>query len=511
MIMKRIAKLIYSNKFFGFILLAFQLFILAMGYIWLVDYNVYIMGATSIIGAVLILYEVNRTDNPDFKTAWIVLIAIIPVFGALLYIYLHIDVSAREMRIAQERAAALTEKSNDTDIADEVFGMDKSMGGLCRFLLKHGGTSIYKNTKVQYFPLGDDFLHDMTEELKKAEHFIFLEYFIINHNRYIWPEMLAVLKEKAKRGVEIRIIFDGMGCMVTLPRNYAKQLEDMGIRCRIFSPIQPLLSTYQNNRDHRKITVIDGRCAYCGGINLADEYANREERFGHWKDTGVRLDGEGVSGLTKLFLDMWNGIDMDDTKETCGEFMRASSSVPAQGFVIPFGDTPLDNVQTGRQVYIDMLNTASRYVHIMTPYLVIDDGMYEAMKYAVQRGVDVRIIMPHIPDKKYMFWLARTYYPKLLAAGVRIFEYVPGFVHAKSAVSDDTKAVVGTINFDYRSMYLHYECAVLMYKTQCVEDIEWDYMQTLDSCVEIDMSIYRRMNPIEKIIGRISRLLAPML
>ena len=191
--------------------------------------------------------------------------------------------------------------------------------------------------------------------------------------------------------------------------------------------------------------------------------------------------------------------------------MKASSSVPAQGFVIPFGDTPLDNVQTGRQVYIDMLNTASRYVHIMTPYLVIDDGMYEAMKYAVQRGVDVRIIMPHIPDKKYMFWLARTYYPKLLAAGVRIFEYVPGFVHAKSAVSDDTKAVVGTINFDYRSMYLHYECAVLMYKTQCVEDIEWDYMQTLDSCMEIDMSIYRRMNPIEKIIGRISRLLAPML
>lgn len=506
---KKFLRLLYSSKLFAVVMLIFQLFILAVGYVWISDYNVYVLGATSLIGTMLVLYEVNRTDSPDFKTSWIVLISIIPVFGALLYIYLHADRSGKSIRAYQERAAELTKSPPDAEVIKEI--RDPCTAGLCGYLSKYGGSRTYKNTRVEYFPLGDDFLEDMINELKKAERFIFLEYFIINQNKYIWPEILSVLRDKAAEGVEVRLLYDAMGCVGILPRGYDARLNKMGIKCRVFSPIQPLLSTYQNNRDHRKITVIDGRRAYCGGINLADEYANRIERFGHWKDVGVRLDGEGAAGFTGLFLNMWNGAGLCDSREDCLNYMSLAAPANADGFVTPYADSPLDDVQVGRQVYIDMLNTAQKYAHIMTPYLVIDEGIYEALKYAVQRGIDVKIIMPHIPDKKYMFWLARTYYPRLLGAGVRIFEYIPGFVHAKVTVSDDTKAAVGTVNYDFRSMYLHYECGAFINESACILDIENDFERTLDCCEEITMADYKRFNIFQKIFGRVLRILAPML
>ena len=359
--------------------------------------------------------------------------------------------------------------------------------------------------------MADIIYEDMKKELLKAEKFIFLEFFIINHTSRMWNEILEILKKKVKQGVEVRVMYDGMGCIVTLPRKYNEYLERQGIKCRIFSPIVPLLSTHQNNRDHRKIMVIDGAVAFCGGINISDEYINEKMRFGHWKDTGFMLRGEAVAGFTAMFLEMWNVND--EHIEDCGEYIQASKkySVSTDGFVIPFGDTPLDEVYVGKRAYINNLNNASEYTYIMTPYLVIDDEMYECMKYAAQRGVDVKIIMPHIPDKKYAFYLARTYYKELLKAGIEIYEYTPGFVHAKMSISDGKKAIVGTVNHDYRSLYLHYECAAYMLNVPAVMDIERDFKDTLELSQKITLEDVKHFNIFTKLLGHIIRLVAPLL
>lgn len=399
----------------------------------------------------------------------------------------------------------------DNDVMKNIYQTDKNQDGFARYLSKYGGSPAYTNTCVQYYSIGERMFEDMKKELLKAEKFIFLEFFIINHTSRMWNEILEILKKKVKQGVEVRVMYDGMGCIVTLPRKYNEYLERQGIKCRIFSPIVPLLSTHQNNRDHRKIMVIDGAVAFCGGINISDEYINEKMRFGHWKDTGFMLRGEAVAGFTAMFLEMWNVND--EHIEDCGEYIQASKkySVSTDGFVIPFGDTPLDEVYVGKRAYINNLNNASEYTYIMTPYLVIDDEMYECMKYAAQRGVDVKIIMPHIPDKKYAFYLARTYYKELLKAGIEIYEYTPGFVHAKMSISDGKKAIVGTVNHDYRSLYLHYECAAYMLNVPAVMDIERDFKDTLELSQKITLEDVKHFNIFTKLLGHIIRLVAPLL
>lgn len=512
--MNRVFRLIYSNKFFAFLMLIFQLFILVLGFFWLREYNKYLYGATSVLSAILIIIEVNRTEEPMFKLTWVILIAIVPVFGALLYIYLHMGVMTKDMAHAQEKAreAINPYMAQDEELIREVNAHDTNEAGLIKYLSKYGGSPAYKNTSAEYYPLGDDMFKGITAELEKAEKFIFLEFFIINQKGKFWPEILSILKRKVKEGVEVRLLFDGMGCMTTLPRGYTEVMEAAGIKCRIFSPIQPLLSTYQNNRDHRKILVIDGKTAFSGGVNLADEYANFITRFGHWKDTGIKLTGEAVAGFTAMFLEMWN-MSIAEQKENIGHYIEASKLYPqkADGIVIPYGDSPLDKEYVGKQVYIYMINNASRYCHIVTPYLVIDNEIFEALKFAAHRGVDVKIIMPHIPDKKTAFWLARTYYPELIEAGIQIYEYVPGFVHAKMVVSDDKRAVVGTINFDFRSLYLHYECAAYMVDSPAVLDVEDDCKKTLDSCMRVTMSEYRHFPLYTKFVGKVMRIVAPLI
>lgn len=306
-------------------------------------------------------------------------------------------------------------------------------------------------------------------------------------------------------------MYDAMGCLTTLPVRYNETLERYGIKCRVFSPIVPLISTHQNNRDHRKIIVIDGKTAFSGGINLADEYINQKERFGHWKDTGIMLKGDAVAGYISMFLEMWN-VNTEDIEDG-GEYINASKGNPADaaGFVIPFGDTPLDDIYVGKRAYIHNLDNASEYTYIMTPYLVIDDEMFESMKYAAQRGVDVKIIMPHIPDKPYAFYLARTYYKELLDVGIEIYEYTPGFVHAKMSISDGRKAIVGTINHDYRSLYLHYECAAYMVDVPAVIDIERDFKDTIALSQKITYEDIKNFNPFTKLVGHIMRLIAPLI
>ena len=399
----------------------------------------------------------------------------------------------------------------DEELEKQLDAMDRHESDFVRYLEKYGGSPACGETSVQYYSSGGRMFEDMKRELMRAEKFIFMEFFIINTASHMWSEILEILRTKARQGVEVRVLYDAMGCITTMPRHYDEYLRRLGIKARIFSPIVPLISTHQNNRDHRKILVVDGECAFSGGINIADEYIGIKERFGHWKDAGFMLRGKGVAGFTSMFLDMWNVND--DTIEDGGEYILASRGGEAEqsGFVVPFGDTPFNDMCIGKRAYMHNLECATDYVYIMTPYLVIDNEMYESMKYASQRGVDVKIIMPHIPDKAYALYLARTYYKELIKAGIEIYEYTRGFVHSKISVSDGRRAIVGTINHDYRSLYLHYECAAYMMNVPAIIDIEQDFRDTLERCEKIEIEDIKKFSIISRLIGHITRLVAPLI
>ena len=348
----------------------------------------------------------------------------------------------------------------------------------------------------------------MLEELEKAEKFIFMEYFIIEEG-YMWGRILEILTRKAKEGVEIRVMYDGMCEMFTLPVDYWKLLEKEGIKAKPFSPIRPIVSSHYNYRDHRKILVIDGKVAFNGGVNLADEYINRIERFGHWKDTAVMLKGAAVRSFTLMFLQMWYVGEKEPDYEN---WLSETEPVPqAKGYVMPFCDSPLDEDKVGESVYMDLLNRATDYVHIMSPYLILDGELETALRFAAQRGVDVKLILPGIPDKKVAYSLAKTHYHSLTEAGVKVYEYTPGFVHAKVFVSDDSKAVVGTINLDYRSLYHHFECATYLYRTDCIPEIEEDFRQTLEKCRKVTPETIKGEKVFYKVVGQMVKFLSPLM
>ncbi|MBQ3471774.1 MAG: cardiolipin synthase [Clostridia bacterium] len=515
--MKRLNRLLYSNKLFALVMLLIQVAVFVAIFIWISDYSQAVLGFTTLFSAILIIIEVNRSGEPTFKMTWIVLIAIIPVFGGLLYMFMRIRTVAWNIDENYKKIQEINKRylSCDKELLRFLAEQDKLENSFIDYLQVYGGSPAYGSTNVKYYPIGEDMYEAMRQELQNAEKFIFMEFFIINTMSRMWEEILQILKTKVSQGVEVRVMFDAMGCIATMPRDYDEYLQRLGIKCHIFSPIMPLISTHQNNRDHRKILVVDGKCAFSGGINIADEYINEKVRFGHWKDTGFKICGNGVAGFTAMFLDMWNvnaervedgGIYINATNET--NFPETNS---VNGVVVPFGDTPFDEEYVGKRAYLHNLESASDYVYIMTPYLVIDNEMFESMKYASQRGVDVKIIMPHIPDKAYAFYLARTYYKELLRAGIEIYEYTPGFIHAKMSVSDGKRAIVGTINHDYRSLYLHYECAAYMLDTPAIADMEKDFAATLAKSQRITLEDIKKFNIFTRMIGHIMRLVAPLL
>lgn len=504
----------YSNKFFAFFILIIQVAVLYISFQWFTDSRLLFYSSYA-LSAVLLLWEINRTEEPTYKLTWVLLIALIPVFGALLYLFIQLSGKSMSLgiRAGLDRARKHTKKClvQDEEVMRSIALHNKESEGFVKYLREYGGSPAFGGTSVQYFDDGEKILNAMKHEIESAKKFIFMEFFIIDPRGKLWNDFLALLKKKASEGVEVRVLYDGMGCMGLLPRNYPAKTKENNMKFKIFSPAQPLLSTYQNNRDHRKILVVDGRTAFTGGINLADEYANYIERFGHWKDNGIKLTGSAVAGFTGMFLEMWN-FDNPDS-EDYDKYISASEKYATNdtGFVVPFGDSPLDDVSVGQRAYIENLNTARKYAHITSPYLVIDNEMYEAMKYAAQRGVDVKLILPHVPDKIYAFWLARTYYPELLEAGIKIYEYTPGFIHAKMSVCDDERAIIGTINHDYRSLYLHYECAAFMANVPAVLDAEGDFQRTLEKSEEITMEKYKKFSWYSRLLGRMIRLVAPLL
>ena len=513
--LKSLIRIIFGRTLVVVVGLALQILFLVNSIMYFSNNFVYFSAAMSVLSLVSLICVINENSNPYYKLAWVVPIMLIPIFGAVMYVFVRLQLGTRMMN---KRIRSLVEKtapliSTDECVSEKLGKISGSERNFAAYMQKHAGFPVWKNTSAEYYPLGEDAFSAMVRELEKAEKFIFMEYFIVEKGE-MWDTILEILERKASEGVDVRFMYDGMSSLVLVPFNYPKKLSARGVKCKVFSPIRPVLSTTQNNRDHRKILVIDGHTAFTGGINLADEYINKCEKFGHWKDTAVMIKGDAAASFTIMFLQNWN---ISETKEDDYESYVKNIQLPEQeavsesGFVIPYGDSPLDNEPVGKNVYLDILNRAERYVHIMTPYLILDNEMIQALTYAAKRGVDVTIIMPHIPDKAYAYILARSYYRELISAGVKIYEYTPGFVHAKVFVSDDTRAVVGSINLDYRSLFLHFECACYFYHCPIAIEVEKDVQNTIKKCCQITLDDCRKYNIFKKLTGHVLRLFAPLM
>lgn len=521
---------LFSRLGLMLLLLLLQFSIIIVIFFKFEEYIPHFTVISTVISIIIVLCLLNNKMDPTAKITWLILMLVIPVFGVFFYWYIQSDFGHRALK---QRFTGILKMTNDKIPQSEnvIKQLEKENSGtvaLNRYIQRTGTYPIYDNTDVTYFPLGEDKFQEMLIQLKQAKHFIFMEYFIVNEG-HMWGNVLEILAMKAAEGVDVRIMYDGTCEFALLPHDYPKRLSKLGIKCKIFAPVAPFISTHYNYRDHRKILVIDGHTAFNGGINLADEYINRTSRFGHWKDTAVMIKGDAVKSFTLMFLQMWN-IDVKNAEydkflsyPTASELTTfnqtnfedtanaAKTCNTASGYVMPYGDCPLDEDNVGEWVYMDILNRATRYVHIMTPYLILDGSMESTLKFAAKRGIDVTIIMPGIPDKIVPYALAKSHYASLLEAGIKIYEYTPGFVHAKVFVSDDETAVVGTINLDYRSFYHHFECATYMYKSNCITDIEADFQHTLAQCRQVTPETIRKEKLSLKIMGFLFKAVAPLL
>lgn len=511
--MKKIAHLLLGR----FSIVALTI-VLQFGWLVLVMYRfsyqfTYANLAIRLMAVILVLEIVNKWTNPVNKLSWTFIILLSPMVGLMLY-----------TTFGRSELTKKTERRLDTivkevgayfyqtpEIKEDLERKDKAVLGQSKYINDWGGYPIYRNTQTKYYRSGEEMFPDMLKELEKAEHFIFLEYFIIEGG-YMFDTMVEILARKAAEGVDVRVIYDDIGCINTLPPKYNKKLESMGIKCAVFNPFRPILSVVMNNRDHRKIFVVDGKVGFTGGINLADEYINEKSRFGYWKDTGVCLEGEAVWNLTAMFLTAWSYVNhsREDYKEYMPQIYQTESP-ETDGYVQPYGDSPLDHETVGENIYLNMINDAENYVYIFTPYLIIDNEMLVSLCNAAKRGVDVRIVTPGIPDKKLIFLLTQSHYEPLLRAGVKIYQYTPGFIHAKSFLCDDKVGTVGSINLDYRSLYLHFECGVFMYRTKALEQLKKDCLDTFEQSEEMTLEFCRNQNVFIRILQGMMRLVAPLL
>lgn len=508
-----LVQLIFSRIMLTVIILLLQIVMLVWVFSLMGDYAQWILYSLNILAAIFVVIIINSNENPAFKLTWMLPLCVVPVFGAVLYLFIQINPARAGIKKQLHRRIAETEEylQPNEDVVQRMWEEKVPIQDLAYYIQNINGFPAYDKSRIDYFSNGEEKLQDLIPELKKAEKFIFLEYFIINPGR-VWDEVLAVLEQKAAEGVEVRLMYDGFNSILKLPYKYPVTLEKKGIRVRVFAPVMPFLSSHQNYRDHRKILVIDGRIAYNGGINLADEYMNYIERFGYWKDTAVKISGDAVKSFTAMFLQMWNVAS--NAEEDYAKYLNVDCHPDLSGqngIVIPYNDDPCNGVDVAEEVYLDILNKARDYVYIMTPYLIPENEIITALCFAAQRGVDVRIIMPHIPDKKITFSIGHTYYPQLLEAGVKIYEFTPGFVHAKMFLSDDIKAVVGTINLDFRSLYEHYECATFIYNNSVIGEIKEDFRRTFEQSQRFTVEDYKKLPVPHRMCGRIFRLFAPLM
>ena len=449
-------------------------------------------------------------DNPDYKVPWLLFVLIIPIAGFMLYFMFYSRKLQKKYIRRLNELKRYDYKKDDLETCEELKTENPSAASQAMMLREISGARLFTNTKQTYFPLGEDMHKSVLRDLENAENFILMEYFIIEEGVF-WDSILEILKRKAASGVTVRVLYDDIGCMSTLPGNYHKTLKKYGIEATPFSRLRGNADSEFNNRSHRKILVIDGKIGYTGGVNIADEYINEVVRFGHWKDTAIRLEGEAVWELSRLFLCDF-GINVRALPREIKNTYPAIEKFKTDGYIMPFGDgpNPIYNRRVGKSVIINMLNGATRYAYMTTPYLIIDNELCGSLESAALRGVDVRIIVPHVPDKKLVFQMTRSFYDRLMRAGVKIYEYKPGFIHAKSYIADDDYAMIGTINLDYRSLVHHFENGVWMYKCDAIRDIKKDVENTLDVSVEIKPEMLKT-GLFMRFIRSVVRIFAPML
>lgn len=454
---------------------------------------------------------VASDDNPEYKVPWLLVVLILPVIGFMLYFIFY---SRNLNKKYVKRLRNLYGQSYPQRHEENLLSLEKAEKTAYRqanLLCSLSGSKVFNSTEQKYFSLGEDMWESMLADLKKARNFIFMEYFIIEEGKF-WDSILEILKEKASQGVDVRVVFDDIGCMTTLPGDYAKTLGKFGIKATPFSRLKGQADNEFNNRSHRKITVIDGVIGYTGGVNIADEYINERKRFGHWKDVGIRLKGQAVYELTKLFLIDF-GINVKEIPPLPQkDILYPTCEGSGKGYLIPFGDgpSPIYKRRVAKSLIVEMLSNAKEYAYIMTPYLIIDNDTCLAIENCAIKGVDVRIIVPHVPDKKLVFEMTKAFYERLMKAGVKIYEYESGFVHAKSYLVDGKFAMIGTINLDYRSLVHHFENGVWLYDTDCLADVKRDMLETQNKSIQI-LPESIKPNLFKRLIRSIMRIFAPML
>lgn len=519
---KRVNYTLFSRMALTILLLVVQIVLLVVAVLYFSSYLPIFYVLCFALSILVVLLIVNKQDNPAYKLALVVPILLSPIFGGLFYlIFGRKHVSQKRLRQLQEwslvSAHMLPAASEIQDVMDHL---DPVAAPQIRYLQHCCGWPAFTHTHTAYYSPGEKFFEALKESLRSAKHFIFLEYFIIEEGK-MWNEILEILQKKVKEGVEIRVLYDDIGCSLVLPLKYDERLRHMGIQCRIFNPFLPVMSITFNNRDHRKIAVIDGHTAFTGGINLADEYINAIDKYGHWKDSALRLQGDAAWGFTVMFLNLWNSVNTpyhrDVTLEHYADyqaFYTPEIQPPSKnaGIVIPFGSGPDGSENSGVNVYLNMIGRAERSIRIFTPYFVVDNETLTALCLAAKSGIDVRIITPCQYDKWYVHMITRSYYPQLIEAGVRIYEYTPGFIHSKAIVCDETTGVVGSINFDFRSMYLHFECAAFLYGGNAVQELLEDFEAT--QAVSRAVTYHECTSDVPwyiRLLRSLLRLLAPLM
>ncbi len=506
---------IFSRKITVALLLLIQAGFVVFTFLSLYEQFIIIYLSLTALAVALVGYIASSNENAGYKIAWLVPFVVFPGFMALVYIFLKTQTSKRSLKKKTQIKAIETEKHliQDKQIYHNIIkNEDKSFARLSSYISTYGKFPTYRNTTAQYFKSGEEQFKVLLEELRKAKHFIFIEYFIVELG-FMWDKILEILLKKVDEGVDVRFLYDGVGAQTILPGKYDETLRYYGIKCKVFNPFVPFMTTVQNNRDHRKIVVIDGHTAFTGGNNLADEYINKKVKYGYWKDSAVMLKGDAVWSFTMMFFQMW---ELDE-KESANYIDYTPhkyhyESFESDGYVIPYGDSPFDDENLGKMIYLDIINKAKDYVYFTAPYLIIDDELITALSYAAKSGVDVRIVVPGIPDKWYIQKISNCYYKELLEHGVKFYRFKPGFVHTKDCVSDDKIATVGTVNLDYRSLYLHFEDGAVFYKNEVVRDVKKDITDMIESsCTEITLRDINERSIIDKVFSGVLKIFGPLL
>ncbi len=524
--MGKIFKLLLSRAVIcGFMILV-QL-VAIMGLIWGLGQTytkIYLL--LEILNFIIVVCIANGDRNPSYKLAWLLIMLPFPLFGAVFYLFFgirHENTRSKKRRRKQQNSCMKYLPQN-LYVKEEIKEDNQYIYKNFKYLSDFSFYPPYRNSFCEYLSPGEKKFEKLIVELEKAEKFIFLEYFIIEEGD-MWNSILEILEKKANQGVDIRVIYDDFGCLFKLPSNYFKKLRAKNIKCQVFNPLVPFINIYMNHRDHRKIAVVDGKVAFVGGTNLADEYINKCNKLGHWKDSDIMITGEAVWSFTVMFLQNWNFfknkdedwnkfntcLESDNFKNNNVKNSKTDNKNDFDGYIQPFGDMPIDYENVSENVYKNLINSAKRYVYITTPYLIIDNEMVETLTLATKSGIDVRIICPKIPDKKSIYLVTQAFFPKLINAGIKIYLYTPGFIHSKMVIVDDEVCVIGTANMDYRSFYLHFETGALIYKSKIISDMKKDFIDTLNQSEEISLTQLKSVNIFVKIYQGILRMFSPMM